>query len=568
MHPEPILGGFMKSITLYFPLLFTFLLASCSLRDSENEFSSFINQHLKMIEPKLKALNIASWNANATGEKKYYDEKSALDLEVRTIYSNKKEFEQLKRWKESGEIKNALLQRQLIIIYNNYLTNQIDAALMRRIVEKGVAVENRFNIFRPFLDGKEVDDNEIENILKTETNSAKRQKAWEASKAVGNAVAADVIELAKLRNQAARQLGFKNYYEMSLIASEQSIEEIGAIFDELKQLTDAPFRQLKSEIDAKLALKYGIKPAQMMPWHYEDRFFQEAPRIGTLNPDKYFKGKKIDELAAKFYAKIGLPVESILKNSDIYGRKGKYQHAFCNDMDRLGDVRTMQSIVDNKYWMSTMLHELGHGVYSLNVRRDLPFYLRVETHTFFTEAIAMMMERQADNADWLQAMVGLNANEYEIVRAEGQENLRMHALIFCRWTQVMMRFEKAMYANPDQDLNKLWWSLVEEYQMVTPPKGRNAPDWAAKIHLALYPAYYHNYQLGELTASQLQHYLAKNILKQKDTKAVCLANRPEVGQYLKEKVFAPGASLRWGALIKEATGEPLTARYFAEEYAK
>jgi hypothetical protein len=90
MHPEPILGGFMKSITLYFPLLFTFLLASCSLRDSENEFSSFINQHLKMIEPKLKALNIASWNANATGEKKYYDEKSALDLEVRTIYSNKR----------------------------------------------------------------------------------------------------------------------------------------------------------------------------------------------------------------------------------------------------------------------------------------------------------------------------------------------------------------------------------------------------------------------------------------------------------------------------------------------
>jgi peptidyl-dipeptidase A len=558
----------MKYIMLCFPLFVIFLLTSCSLRNSENEFRAFIDQHLKTIEPKLKAFNLASWNANATGDKKYYDEQAALDLEVRTIYSNKKEFEQLKKWKESGEIRDALLQRQLIIIYNNYLINQFDAALMRKIVEKATAIENKFNVFRPLLDGKEVDDNEIVNILKTETNSAKRQKAWEASKDVGIAVAADVVELAKLRNQAAQQLGFKNYYEMSLIASEQSVEEIAAIFDELKQLTDEPFGKLKSEIDTKLAKKYGIKAGQMMPWHYEDRFFQEAPRIGTIDLDRYFKGKKIDELAVAFYGKLGLPVESILKNSDIYGRKGKYQHAFCNDMDRLGDVRTMQSVVDNKYWMSTMLHELGHGVYSLNVRRDLPFYLRVEAHTFLTEAIAMMMERQADNADWLQAMVGLNAEEYETVRAEGQENLRMHALIFCRWTQVMMRFEKAMYENPDQDLNKLWWSLVKEYQMVTPPEGRNSPDWAAKIHLALYPAYYHNYQLGELTASQLQYYLAKNILKQEGTKEVCLANRPEVGQYLKEKVLAPGASQRWDALIKEATGEPLTARYFAEEYAK
>ena len=117
----------------------------------------------------------------------------------------------------------------------------------------------------------------------------------------------------------------------------------------------------------------------------------------------------------------------------------------------------MLSVVDNLNWMSTMLHELGHAVYSNNVARDLPFLLRVETHTFVTEAIAMLMERQPSNADWLQAMVGIPDKEKEMIRKTGEENLRMHALIFCRWTQVMMRFEKAMYENPDQDLNKLWW---------------------------------------------------------------------------------------------------------------
>ena len=51
----------------------------------------------------------------------------------------------------------------------------------------------------------------------------------------------------------------------------------------------------------------------------------------------------------------------------------------------------------------------------------------------------------------------------------------------------MYRFEKAMYANPDQDLNALWWILVEKYQLVKKPEGRNEPDWSTKIQIALYP---------------------------------------------------------------------------------
>jgi len=558
----------MKSLVFLLPLLFVFVLMYCSMRNDEIDLRAFIDSHVKIVEPKFKAMNLAYWNAAATGEKKYYDEQAAIELEIRTIYSNKKEFEQLKKWKKAGNIKDTLLGRQLIMLYNNYLINQNDTTLMRKIVEKAAAVQNKFNVFRPVLNGKEVDDNKIEDILKKERNSAERKKAWEASKEVGKVVAADVIELVKLRNKAARQLGFKNYYEMSLIASEQSVEEVIAIFNELKELTDEPYKKLKSEIDIKLSKKYGIEPENMMPWHYEDRFFQEAPKMGTIDLDKYFKGKKIEKLASTFYSGIGLPVENILKNSDIYGRKGKYQHAFSTDIDRLGDVRTMQSVIDNKNWMSTMLHELGHGVYSLNVRRDLPFILRIESHIFTTEAIAMMMGRQVDNADWLHIMVDIGQKDKNIIAAEGRENLRMQALIFSRWTQVMMRFEKSMYEDPDQDLNKLWWNLVKEYQMVTPPEGRNAPDWAAKIHLSQSPAYYHNYELGELMASQLQSYIAKNILKQDNIREVCFTNKPEVGKYLETKVFAPGASLRWDALIKAATGEPLSAKFFAEEYVK
>ena len=71
----------------------------------------------------------------------------------------------------------------------------------------------------------------------------------------------------------------------------------------------------------------------------------------------------------------------------------------------------------------------------------------------------------------------------------------------------MVRFEQELYSNPDQDLNKLWWSLVEKYQFVEKPHKRAKADWAAKIHFTIAPVYYHNYMLGELLASQLHNYI-------------------------------------------------------------
>jgi peptidyl-dipeptidase A len=125
-----------------------------------------------------------------------------------------------------------------------------------------------------------------------------------------------------------------------------------------------------------------------------------------------------------------------------------------------------------------------------------------------------------------------------------------------------------MYENPDQDLNKLWWDLAEKYQMLKRPAGRNEPDWATKIHIALYPCYYHNYLLGELLASQLYYYMIKNIVKSDDYKFQSFTGNKEIGKFLKEKVFAPGMEFYWDDMIEKATGEKLTPKYYAMQFVK
>ncbi|HEY6564326.1 MAG TPA: M2 family metallopeptidase, partial [Pirellulaceae bacterium] len=281
-----------------------------------------------------------------------------------------------------------------------------------------------------------------------------------------------------------------------------------------------------------------------------------------------FAQVNIPRVCDRFYSGIGLPIDTVLEKSDLLEKPGKSPHAFCTDIDREGDVRVLANIVPNEYWMTTMLHELGHSVYSSKfIPSTVPYLLRSDAHILATEGMAMMFERFAGSSEWLKAMdipVANPAQYDEVCR----KNRRNKLLIFSRWCQVMLRFEMEMYKNPAQDLNKLWWDLVEKYQMVRRPEGRNAPDYASKIHIVSAPVYYHNYMMGEMFACQLHAALAKEVLKATDpTRAIYYDNK-RVAQYLQAKVFDKGATLPWNELTRFATGADLNSQAFAREFSQ
>ena len=263
----------------------------------EKQLKEFVTAHVETIKPLDKQANLAWWDAAITGDPKAYDRSSELTLRIRRIYSDPNDFAFLRGLKQSKQVKDPLLARQLTVLYNSYLANQIEPELLKQIVELGTQIEKNFSTFRGTIDGKKVTDNEIKDILKDETDSAKRQKTWLASKQVGEAVAADLVRLVKLRNQAARKLGFDNYHTMALATGEQDVKELDRIFADLYQRTNKPFAKVKAELDQILARKYGVAPAELMPWHYHDPFFQETPMVYNLDLDVYYQDK--DEEAVR-----------------------------------------------------------------------------------------------------------------------------------------------------------------------------------------------------------------------------------------------------------------------------
>jgi peptidyl-dipeptidase A len=75
---------------------------------------------------------------------------------------------------------------------------------------------------------------------------------------------------------------------MSLQLDEQNPDDISKIFDDLDNLTREAFIKEKESIDAYLAKKFCIEKEALMPRHYQNRYFQEAPKIYHIDLDTYY----------------------------------------------------------------------------------------------------------------------------------------------------------------------------------------------------------------------------------------------------------------------------------------
>ncbi|MFA7253130.1 MAG: M2 family metallopeptidase [Patescibacteria group bacterium] len=534
---------------------------------AEAGYKEFLASYENRIIPLEKEANIAYFTALASGREEDYKKSTELNLQMEKIFLDKDAFLKLKKWKEAGHIKDPLLKRQLDIQYAGFISSQSDEKKIEKITITQSELEQKFNTFRPSLNGKEITDNEVENILKTSTNSNELKEVWEASKKIGDLTSQEIVKMAKIRNEIARDLGFSDFQKMTLTLSEQDPTEMDKIFDDLDLATGEIYAEAKASIDEALASKYQIKVEDLRPWHYQNRYFQEVPRILSVDLDELYKDKNVLTLAKDYFNSLGLPIDPLAEKSDLYQRDGKYQHAVAFNMDRRDDIRVIVNLENNNYWMAKSLHEFGHALYDQKIDPQLPWELRTPAHIFTTEAVALFFEDMVYSPEWVKGSFDIEAGKIAEVSSAASEYNRLNALIFSRWTQVMYRFEKAMYENPDQDLNKLWWGLVEKYQLVNRPENRDMPDWATKIHVIQTPVYYHNYMLGYLLSAQFRHYIDNNIAKGSE-KFASYSGEKKIGEYFQREVFSLGAKYPWQKMIEKSTGEKLNPAYFADYVKK
>ena len=526
---------------------------------TEQAARDWVAAHAARVQELETAANRASWQAATTGKEDDLRASSEARAALRRLHSDPAGAAQVRALLASSQVRDPILRRELTLVDLAFTENRLPAAVIEDLTARESELEQIFYTFRPEFEGKPASNNELLDVLREEKDQPRRRAAWEASKLIGREVAPRLRELVRRRNEAARSQGFENYYSKQLAMEEIEEEVLFAMLDEFRARSDRPFAAIRAEIDQAIARKLGASPDRLYPWHWEDFFGQEAPSVGQVSLDPLFRGVKLEPVAEDYFAGIGLPIEDVMARSDLYERPGKDQHAFCTDIDRMGDVRILCNLRETERWMGTLLHELGHAAYDKYLPRSLPYLLRRPGHTMLTEAVAMYMGRLPRDAAWLREALGvqLDARVDEDVRHQ----LEWSMLVAARWILVMVYFERELYHDPDRDdLNTLWWDLVESIQLVKRPPGRDEPDWASKLHLSLAPVYYHNYLLGEFTASQYGAAIRERV------DGAGSRRDPRIGEFLRGEVFARGATAPWSELVRDATGEPLSSRFFLEDF--
>jgi peptidyl-dipeptidase A len=466
------------------------------------------------------------------------------------------------------------LEKVLYNAANNPAT--VEAVVKERIKLETEQTEKLYG-FDFKVGGVSVTANQIDDILKIEKNLDKRREVWEASKEVGKGLKEGVADLRELRNETVRALGYPDYFSYQVSDYGMTTDELRALMVELNREIRPLYRELHTYARYELAKKYGVAdvpdmiPADWLPnrWGQD---WSTMVKVKGLDLDAVLHGEQpqwFPEQAERFYKSLGFPPlpKTFWELSSLYplppdAKYKKNNHASAWHMDLAKDVRCLMSIEPNAEWYETTHHEFGHIYYYIEYSNpDVPIILREGANRAYHEAIGSLMGLAAMQNPFLSNLgllpAGTETNDLDALLKEA-----LNYVVFIPWSAgVMTEFEDDLYAGelPEDRFNGVWWDLVKKYQGIVPPspRGEEFCDAASKTHITDDAAQYYDYAISYVLLFQLHDYIAKQLLHQ-DPHATNYYGSEAVGDFL-EKIMRPGASGDWRKMLRDATGEDMSA---------
>lgn len=556
---------------------------SCETKkDYQKETDTFLTKYSSQFQKLYTASSLAEWASNT----RIVAGDSSNAIATRRANEN---FAAFTGSKENIATLRELLQHrdQLTSIQVKQLETALRAAAnnpqtVPELVKKRIKAEaeqsEKLYGFDYKINGKSVTTNQIDDILRTETDLAKRLNAWQASKEVSIVLKDGLVNLRNLRNETVQALGYDDYFSYQASDYDLKRADMMALMRKINRELKPLYRELHTYARYELAKKYGQKQVpDMLPAHWlPNRWGQDwsaLVEVKGLDLDKVLRLKGAEwqvKQAERFYQSLGFPAlpASFYTKSSLYpvpvgANYKKNNHASAWHLDLEKDVRSLMSVEPNAEWYETTHHELGHIYYYLTYTNpDVPLLLRSGANRAYHEAVGSLMGLAAMQQPFLANIQLIDGN----AQTDQVQSLLKEALnyvVFIPFASgVMSEFEHDLYAKnlAPAEFNKRWWELAYQYQGMVPPddRGSDYADAASKTHINDDPAQYYDYALSYVILFQLHDHIAKKILKQ-DPHATNYYGNKEVGKFL-TSIMYPGASADWRQVLKDKTGEDLSAR--------
>ena len=242
------------------------------------------------------------------------------------------------------------------------------------------------------------------------TSPSAARRGWRSA-ASATSIADDLLELIALRNQAAQALGHRDHYAFSLAMEELDEGWLYALLDDLE-------RDLSGALDGREGRHRRRRARSPRPAGRRGAAAVALRRPVLPGPAAAGRGpaarrRRRRRRAAPRPARTSRRSATTSTRSSraptSSPRRGKDQHAFQITVVRGSDIRTLCNLEPTLRWLETLLHELGHAIYDDSVDKSLPWLLRTHSHTFTTEAVAMLHGRRARDHVFLERFAGHRA---------------------------------------------------------------------------------------------------------------------------------------------------------------
>ncbi len=377
------------------------------------------------------------------------------------------------------------------------------------------------------------------------------------------------LELIKRRNEFARSLGFKTFFDYSIVKTEQmTTEQLFSILDDFEART-------KDSHQTSLGNLASQKGDSALAAH--NFIFSFAGDV-MRELDPYVPFSKSLRRWVESFGRLNINYSGAELTLDLLDRKGKYPNGFCH-----GPV---PSFYDQDKWVSakvnftsnakpdqvgsgfdginTLFHEGGHAAHFANVKMNAPCFSQefAPTSMAYAETQSMFCDSLLTDADWLK-QYALNAADEavpdEIIKAmiDSKQPFKAYEE---RSILVVPYFERALYELSDDELSpERVTRLAREMEKRILGLECSPRPLMAIPHLLSDDAAcsYQGYLLAHMAVYQTRAYLTE--------KFGYLTDNPEIGPLLAQHYWHAGNSVNHNGTIEALTGEGFNAKYLADE---
>jgi hypothetical protein len=428
------------------------------------------------------------------------------------------------------------LARKVELLERSAVEAQVEhgSEILRRRDE----LSRRISAFRPRWRGRKVGRQVVRAAMRTSPDRRERERAYYAEQPLYRKMETDLRELATLRNERARALGFRSFPEYRLRSEGSSVVRLRALMEAATRWVPVETRRAREEFEDR----EGVRG-----WYPWDVYYAESLRTGV--PRSAFPGQTLLPTVLRGVRRWGFPA-SMLRFRVDYHDLPAGGISLAPDPPR--DVRIV--VHPGGGWERHMIlfHEVGHAVSSRAVRQPshlLRWHEHVPGFAAVSEGQGGFFEQIASSEAWLREQPGLSTETVRAIVADA----RRAALRLIGGRVLWIECELALYesgGDPAAVARHIGRKLFG-YEDHPPLSAANS----FTLELPMYsPSYFFATLLTPLLNGAVLGEVGGEIWP----------NR-RVGPWLIEHWFRDGTSYDWNDRLRELTGRGLSAEPFVQE---